>query len=305
MVFNSILLLVSFIIPVLCLFMWPVTTREILKDLRLLRILHYIALALLGSVLYFSGSRNLFTGLQQVLVFILLIAALLYAAVFAIVSNNIADLEADKISNTNRPLVKGTVQQHTYLIAGIFCLVYSALLSLLVHAAMFYCIILISTGYYIYSCRPFRLKRIPFIAKLLIGLNSLVITICGFVLAGGQVADFPLVWVIFIMLPLSLAANFVDLKDTTGDGQTGVQTLPVILGQTRAIQLIAFFTACTYIMAAAIIHILWVYPLCGLMASIHIALLYRKPYNEKPVFFIYISALFGLNIILLLNKYLL
>jgi len=304
MLYYSLLLLVSFMVPVFFLFVCPVITREILRDLRLIRILHYIALALLGAVLYFSGATTFFLQAQQALVFTLFIAALVYAAVFAIITNNIADLEADKICNINRPLVKGTVKQTHYLLAGIFCLAYSVVLSLLVHRAMFYGILLISAGYYIYSCRPLRLKRIPFIAKLLIGFNSLVVAVCGFALAGGQVANFPLSWAIFIILPLSLAANFVDLKDTTGDGQTGIKTLPVILGQSRAIHLIAFFTACTYVMAAVIIHILWVYPLCGMMAIIHITLLYRKPYNEKPVFFIYISALFGLNIILLLNKYL-
>jgi len=55
---------------------------------------------------------------------------------------------------------------------------------------------------------------------------------------------------------------------------------------------------------AFFINYFWLYPMCGIMAILNITLLYRKPYNEKPIFLIYISALFGLNIILLFNKYL-
>ena len=278
-----------------------------LNDLRFVRILHYIALALFGFSLYFSGHDvvTYFSQPGQLLVFPLFIMALIYAAVFAIISNNIADLETDKISNTSRPLVQGKVKQGPYWAAGILCLCFSLTLSFLVSRDMFYAICIISAGYYVYSCKPFRLKRIPFLAKLLIGVNSLVVAICGFVLAGGAVADFPVDWSLFILLPLSLAANFVDLKDTAGDASTGIRTLPVIFGERRAIHLIAFFTICTYVMAAIILNKIWVYPLCGIMMLLHVRLLYRKPFNEKPVFLIYISALFGLNIILLFNKCLL
>lgn len=303
---HSILLLISIGIPFLSLSIYPVITREIFSDLRFMRILHYAALALFGFALYFSNLdvNTYFSQSGELLVFPLFIIALIYAAVFAIITNNIADIETDKISNTRRPLIKGTVKQAHYLLAGIFCLSYALILSLLVNSIMFYGILMISAGYYIYSCKPFRLKRIPFIAKLLIGFNSLVVAVCGFVLAGGRLNDFPVIWAVFIMLPLSLAANFVDIKDIAGDGKTGIKTLPVILGEKRAIHLIVFFTVCTYLMAAVIINLLWVYPLCGIMAILHITLLYRKPYNEKPIFLIYISALFGLNIILLFNKYL-
>jgi len=305
MLTHSILLLISIGIPVAFLFVRPVITRAILNDLRFMRILHYVALALFGFALYFSRHdvETYFSLQQNLLVFPLFIVALVYAAVFAIITNNIADIETDKISNTERPLIKGTVKQTPYLLTGIFCLSYALILSLLVHRMMFYSILMISAGYFIYSCKPFRLKRIPFIAKLLIGFNSLVVAVCGFVLAGGRLIDFPVIWAVFIVLPLSLAANFVDLKDTAGDSKTGIKTMPVIFGERRAIHLIAFFTICTYLMAAVITNLLWVYPLCGIMAILHIALLYRKSYNEKPIFLIYISALFGLNIILLFNKY--
>lgn len=306
MLTHSILLFTSIGLPALCFFCFPVITREILHDLRIMRILHYVALALFGFSLYFSvhDLQPYFYNTDELLIFPLFIMALIYSAVFAIVTNNIADIETDKISNRARPLVTGKVKQVPYLMAGVFCLLYALMHSMLVNSMVFYCILIISTVYYIYSCKPFRLKRIPFIAKLLIGFNSMTVAVCGFVLAGGRLIDFPVIWAVFIILPLSLAANFTDLKDTAGDGKTGVKTLPVILGERKATHLIVFFTFCTYLMAALIINLWWVLLLCGITAMMHIALLYRKPYNEKHVFFIYVSALFGLNIILLFNKYL-
>ena len=302
---HIILLFISIGLPFLFFLLFPVLTKALLRDLRPIRILHYVALALLGFALFFHEKdiTAYFLVAENYFVFPLFILQLTYAAVFAIVTNNIADIETDRISNTQRPLVSGTVALQPYVVAGALCLFISLLLSILVSLTMFCGILIISAGYFIYSCKPFRLKRFPFLAKLIIGFNSLSVSVCGFVLAGGRLQDFPLLWALFILLPLSLAANFIDLKDTAGDKYGGVRTLPVILGEKKATHLIAFFTFCTYAMAVLIINIGWVYLLCAFMAVMHIYFLYRKPYNEKLIFLVYISALFGLNIILLYGKY--
>ena len=274
--------------------------REIIRDLRVLRILHYVALAGLGVALYLRPSDDLFLYFtpHSILVLLIFIVALVYAAVFAIVTNNIADLEADRISNPERPLVSGRVTVTPYYRAGLFCQVYALLLAGLVRKEMFFGILAISAGYFIYSCPPFRWKRFPFIAKLMIGLNSLAVAVCGFVLAGGELRMFPALWVFYILVPLSLAANFVDLKDTAGDGQTGVMSLPVLWGERRARFFIVCCTVFAYAMAGYLLHIIWLYPLLLLLTVAHIWFLYRKPYQEKPVFLVYVTALFGLDIFL-------
>lgn len=293
----------SLIFPLILLFYKSTLTKEILKDLRIVRILHYVALAGLGMALYLRESNylTLYLNSDSFFVFPLFIISLAYSAVFAIVTNNIEDLEADKITNPNRPLVKGTVNAQSYYRVGIFCQVFSFFIAFMAQKEMFYGILAISVGYYIYSCKPFRLKRIPFIAKLIIGCNSLAVAVCGFVLAGGNVFDFPLIWVFYILIPLSLAANFVDLKDTEGDGKTGIKTLPVLWGEPKAKLFIAGCTVSAYIMAGVLLRIPWLYPLNFLMAVLHIWFLYKKPYDEKPVFMIYVSALFGLDIFLFIS----
>ena len=303
---HLLLLAVSIFLPVLMRFISPSLTKEIIRDLRPLRILHYVVLALLGIAVVDNDERlaEFFAGRETMFVFPLFIIAITYAAVFAIVTNNLEDLEADKFTNPSRPLVLETVNKDSYLLAGILCLAYSLFLSFLVRKEMFFGIIAISAGYYIYSCRPFRIKKIPIVSKLFIGLNSFMLAVCGFLLTGGILKDFPLNWALFILLPLSLSANFVDIKDIEGDKKTGVNTLPVLFGERKAKAFIAVCTLCTYLMASILISIIWFYPLVILMAVLHCYLLYRKPYNEKPIFIVYISGLLGLEIILFFHKYL-
>ncbi len=54
-------------------------------------------------------------------------------------------------------------------------------------------------------------------------MNGWMVTVCGYALAGGEWSTFPWIWSIFIFVPLSLAANFIDLKDIAGDKATGLR----------------------------------------------------------------------------------
>jgi 4-hydroxybenzoate polyprenyltransferase len=278
----------------------PRLTRELLRDLRVPRILHFVALGGLGMALHlrtFGSFESLPLG-KLAVAGGLLVAALTYAAVFAIVTNNITDLEADRISNPDRPLVRGTVDKRSYLVAGIFALVWALVIAACTHVALLWGILGISAGYYVYSCPPLRLKRIPIVAKLVIGLNSWIVAVCGFALAGGNPLEFPWIWTVFILVPLSFAANFIDLKDTEGDRATGIATLPVLLGERRARHVIVAGTLATYLMGGILLGLPWVYPLNAGAAALHIFFLYRKPYDERWVFLIHVGAIFGLDIFL-------
>jgi 4-hydroxybenzoate polyprenyltransferase len=301
MQYWSVLFLLALAFPVLCYLLWPSVTRVILSDLRLPRILHYVALAGLGAALWLREEERrgaIFQDTTLWMRFGLLVVCLTYAAIFAIVTNNLEDLEADRISNRGRPLVQGRVDARRYLIAGIACELVALALAFAADARMGAGILAISAGYYVYSCRPLRLKRVPILSKLLIGFNSLCVAVCGYALAGADWRAFPMAWLLFIMLPLSLAANFVDLKDTAGDRVQGVATLPVLLGESLARHLIAAATFTTYLMGAILLGIAWVYPLNLLGAGLHIYFLYRKPYDERWVFLILVGAMFALDILL-------
>ena len=290
----------SILIPCCGYFFHPVLIKEIIRDLRILRILHYVALVGLGLSLRLANSDAVQPeiNLTGILTLILVILAITYAAIFAIVTNNIADIETDKISNSDRPLIIKSVDSELYVKGGIFCLFYALILSALISKEVFYGILLITIGYYLYSCKPFRLKRIPLLAKLIIGLNSLTMAITGFGLAGGQWMDFPKIWGFYILVPLSLAANFIDLKDIEGDRVMNVKTLPVMWGEKHAKLFIALTTFSAYIFAAYLLGIQWLYPCVALLALIHVWLLYAAPYNEKPIFLTYVTSIFALDVFL-------
>ena len=285
------------LIPLLSYLSAPTLTTAILSDLRLPRILHYIILSFLGTAILHQHTPDI-PLLPTLLSQFSFAICLTYAALYAIISNNLADLEADRLTNPHRPHVLGTIDPATYhragLIAQALALTFAALLSW----PMFIATAAISLGYYLYSCPPFRLKRIPILAKTIIGLNSLIVTVTGYVLSGGKLTEFPLPWALFVLIPLSLSANFVDLKDTAGDRATGIRTLPVILGQRPATYLIALFTLLTYLCAGLLLDIPILWPLVMANAILHIFFLLRQPYREGPVFLAYLMGLIGLVVLL-------
>lgn len=286
--------------PIVGLLFAPKLTKEILKDLRIPRIINYIALACMGIALVLRAPemRHFLSDFDFWLRFGVMVMGLTYAAVFAIVTNNIADLAADKISNPDRPLVQAQVNQKSYLVAGIFCLAFALLISFLVQIELFWGILAISSGYFIYSCKPFRLKSVPLLAKLMIGFNALSVALMGYAMAGGDWLAFPLSWLFFILVPLSLAANFIDLKDIEGDRATGIKTIPVLIGETNAKHFMAISALACYLYGGYLLNIWWVWPINIGGAIAHIFFLYRKPFSEKMVFLILITALFGLDLFL-------
>ncbi len=292
----------SLFFPLLVWWKFPLYFKVILKDIRALRILHYIILTVLGSVLFWNQAKLSITLLSSDIIFshLFFFISLIYAAIFAIVTNNIADLETDKISNPNRPLVAKTIPINAYLKAGIICLILALVISMFSGYKSTLGIFFISLGYFIYSCKPLRLKRFLFLAKFIIGVNSWIAALCGYSLMGGLWHDFPLSWSIFILIPLALAANFIDLKDTEGDRKMNVKTLPVVFGEQKAKYAIAIFTFATYVMAGVLLHHIWMYPLVLFACGVHLYFLLKTPYKEKPVFLMYINSLIALIILLLI-----
>ena len=301
----QILLVFVAILPILVLgWMKPAFFRELVLDIRLGRILHYFVLFLVGIVLKNNSISLIFktepvVWLEAGLYFIVLV----YAAVFAIASNNIEDIEIDQLTNTNRPLVKNAVDPKLYDRTSKISLLFSLVFSVLIGIEFFLAILGISLIYYIYSCKPFKLKRFVFLAKFLIGINSLISAVCGFYVAGGDLKQFPVFWLLFILIPVSLMANFVDLKDTVGDKAAGIKTLPVLLGDSNAKRLIALFTISAYVWVYFYFNTLWIALLLIATCSVHVFLLFRKPYQEKPLFLLHNSLFIGLIVLVLTSAY--
>ena len=217
--------------------------------------------------------------------------------------NNIQDVEGDRISNINRPLVSEKIPLVSYKRIAWLALVISLLASLLVNRTCFILISLVIGSYYVYSCPPLRIKKIPILSKFIVGINSFLMALMGYAVFGGPVLTFPSEYAFFILVPLSLASNFIDLKDYGGDKAMGILTLPVIFGLSISKIIISVFTLFSYVTIYLIIkdyHLpVYIELAPFLLCLLHIYFLNRKNYKERPVFAIYLSGLIALLIILI------
>jgi len=265
-----------------------------LKDIRPFRVIHYILLVALGIALYNRQVEVEIINSHNIFKFYLIPVSIVLVAVFAIVTNNIEDIEIDKISNKDRPLVKDEINKKNYLKAANLSLALALITSLMAGVNCFYFISLIMLGYYLYSMPPFKLKRIPVLSKAIIGLNSGFMALLGYTAFGGNVIDFPMKYMFFILIPLSLSANFIDIKDYEGDKYVGIKTMPVLFGNKVAKILISIFTLFAYLTAFLILKLDWlIYPI-SILCMLHIYFLNRKNYNEKPVFVAYLTGILGM-----------
>ena len=273
----------------------------LLADSRLSRILHYLLMSILGASIFVESYSDFF-HLDLILRFTLFFFLLFYAGMFAIVINNIEDVETDKLTNPQRPLVQSLIPLKDYRKIGVLCLIIAVFISLFIHQLEVFAILGMSVVYYLYSAKPLKLKRYVILAKLLIGINSLIAAVYGFAIVGGFVFMFPIEWAFFLTIPISLMANFVDLKDTEGDRIAHVNTLPVLLGNKKVTYLIAVFTVFTYTFASFLLDNLYIYFINLVCCLLHVYLLFRVPYNEKPLFILHNGLFIGLIVLLLILK---
>lgn len=279
------------------------TSFELLKDIRIERILHYFVVTAFGYVLFqYEHKVKIHVEYSKILEGIIYFFSLFYAAFFAIATNNEADIEIDKISNKNRPLVKKTVNIKEYRIVAYFSLILSFGISIILGTHYFLCVFGLSLIYFLYSCKPFRFKKYVIFAKFLIGINTFLCALTGFVSVGGSVFDFPFFWTFFILVPIALLANFIDLKDVEGDGKNGIQTIPVLFGIKATLQFLSFIIFICYLFVFFYFEIVWFLGILIPLVIIHLYLLWHKPYKEKPLFYLHNFLFLGLIVLFLLAQ---
>jgi 4-hydroxybenzoate polyprenyltransferase len=271
--------------------------RSMLKNTRLTRTFHYMLLCLLGILTY-----GLIHPLKDFFALINMASALLsigLAFQFSVVINDIFDVEGDRISNSDRPLITQSLDKQTYLHIGFVCLALSLLLAAWTSAKMFMILLLFISLYFLYSAPPLRLKRFLPISAFIIGLQALLAFLAGQCalqkgIAHAQLAAPVLSWLVFMVFFLS--SHVKDLKDIAGDREMGIPTLPVLLGEKKGRDHIALLVFLSYCLVAALLPIvfpdvnIFVVSLGFALANL-IAL--RKNAQERTIFILYfIYALF-------------
>lgn len=302
---NIIVLLELFLASFLA-FVWlwrfnPKKFHAVLKNIRLTRSIHYILLCLLGVFLYCLNSplKDFFALIRIASIFL----SIFFAFQFSIIINDIFDMDCDKISNVKRPLITQTLNKDEYLKIGYVSLALSLLFAYWVSEISLMIVLLFIAFYFLYSAPPLRLKRFFPVSSIIIGLQALLAFIAGeFCLQYDYVPKFIhpyLYWLIFISFTLS--GNIKDLKDIEGDKQTGIATLPVMLGEKKGRFIIALFVLTSYCLVPCFISFSYpnsgVFTISLLFGLANFVYIRNKNAKEKIIFLNYFIYVFILMLI--------
>ena len=270
--------------------------KALLKNLRFTRSFHYIIMVIMGISLYFYDMRE--TDVFILIKIMGMLCAIFFACQFSAVVNDIFDIECDRISNKDRPLITGVLDKSEYLKVGVVYLAFALLFAIWVSDTCFMITLVFIAMYFIYSVPPFRLKRFFPISSMIIGIQALLAFLLGQMsleTEGVQTFIYPsILWLIFLAFMLS--SNIKDLKDIEGDRHCGVYSLPIIFGEVKARQIIACLVFLSYLIVPLFLYpmfyksiILILSFLFGLANYFYIK---RKNAQEKIIFYIYFMYTF-------------
>lgn len=300
------------LLPLLMVYVYlinPFLFKIVAKDSRLLRVMHYQLMLVLGMVLAFlNSSYDIFQLLyftpRILMMTVFTMISLFFACLFSINVNNLADIEIDKICNQDRPLIKHEMNVQHYRLLGYAFLAISFFYAAMTNAYVFLIISICVGSYYLYSALPIRFKRVTLFSKLVISGNSLALVLLGYILVQKGIYGFPSVLFLIFLAGFTLAANFIDLKDTQGDRAAGVLTLPVLMGEKSAKLLIGSAFWGTYLAFFYLINNYYFIPLLIVAGGIQFYLINRKLYREWLILLFHnISILILIVYFLVLKQY--
>jgi len=275
-------------------------TLAVWRNIRWLRIGHYAFMIALGALFQHdhSGFRS-FSDIAWPMAGMFL--SLFSAALIATNHNDTADVDADAVSNPQRPLVSGKVTvlelRRVNRWLWPFALAGSALIT--PWLALFP---LVAIGLYAaYSLPPLRLKRLPVLAHILIGADSAWCILWGFSACPGPHDALPWRYMILALAVFSIGFHVKDLKDISGDRAAGVPTLATLLPEPWNRVLIALLSASCFPLVMLILGRSdmagWIGAAVG--APISFFLISRPTYRERLLFGLY----FAYAAVLLATKY--
>lgn len=268
-------------------------------NIRPIRLFHYWSAFFIGV-----GAAYLTFGIKPDFNFynLLGLTVILFSVAFAwlrsVFENDIVDLEADEISNPERPLTKKEMSVNE---AKNFNLVFfglSVLGALIVSYHALILILFVQIIAFLYSLPPFQLKRFPIVNPILIAVVSISVILNGFfwLAPSANLGQFPLKFLLAALIIFSLGANFKDIKDFHGDKKAGIKTIPVIFGEKKGKMIIGvlFFLAA---LGGAVVLGEMILLLAAMIFGIAgFFLINKKRYNEKSLFAVYFAYILSIII---------
>ena len=294
--FNKLMSQILFVLSILfsAILFWNIDKQKfkaVLKNSRGERILFYLTLLVLGMCgAYLLGNK--LGSWVDILSIVCLMFAWIGIWLYAVQVNDIEDIDIDKISNQERPLVQHTITASEAKEIGYIWLIVALAGSWSVGFYPFYmCLVAIIISY-VYSVSPLRLKRVTALSTFLISIACLVTILAGFffVSINKVVATFPVLFVIKILIIFTLGVSIKDMKDVEGDGVNGIKTVPVIFGKNGP-WVVGVFFGLSVLLVPIFISFYLLYIIAIPTAIIGYKLVTKTPYKEKSVFILYFSYL--------------
>lgn len=261
--------------------------KEVLRNARPERVLSYISLIALGALYAQTMTPIVFTWVEG-LGLIVLSLSWFSACMYAIHTNDLADIDIDTISNPDRPLPKHTLTPQMMRDIGFGWLVLSLVGAYIVGYYPFFMMLIFTSAYYLHSAPPLRLKRVPILSSFLNSLTCLATVLAGFFFLSPDkmLTAFPTLLVIGIIVVFTLSSNFRDIKDIEGDRAAGIQTLPVISG-TYGKQVVGVLLALGFLLVPIFLSFYTLYLFALPAAVIGYRLCVKQPYKERYLFILY------------------
>ncbi len=265
---------------------WKINTEKflaIIRNARPERIASYLALLFSGmGFAYINGLGNPFTWADLLGMFCLGISWI-SLWMYAVHSNDIADVEIDTISNTERPLVKKDLDEKSMRETGYVWLAMALLGSWCAGFYPFFMSLAYVFASHIYSSPPLRLRQFPIISSFLIGVASLATILSGFffISVNKQIQTFPSLLGLGIVLMVTLAINVKDMKDIEGDKANGILTLPILFGKNGP-KAVGVCFALSFLLVPLFLSFYSLYIIAIPCAYIGYRLVVKKPYRERP-----------------------
>lgn len=295
---SQILFLLSFIFGLILFF--KIDSRKfksVLGNIRSERSNFYTFCLLCGMGFAYVNGLSFGISLIDLLGITCLVFSWVSLWMHAVHINDVNDLEIDKISNKERPLVKEELTKEEMFDTSNVWLASALLGSWSAGFYPFFMSLVYICCSYIYSSPPFRLRRFPIVSSFLIAIASLSTVLAGFFFLSvdKNIYTFPILLSFGIIVMVTLAINFKDIKDVEGDRENGIMTIPTLFPN-KGVKIVGALSAISILLiplflSFASLNIVTV-P-CALASHYFIN---KKPYSEKPIFIIRFMLLAGISI---------
>lgn len=304
--FNKFISQILFLISsILALFLFSKINKEkfiaVLKNVRLERINFYNLSLLSGMGFAFINGLVSNFVLTDILTIVCLLISWGALWMNAVHLNDIYDLEIDEISNTERPLVKKILDKKQMKDIGNLWLTIGLTGAFICGFYPFFMALVYTSCSYIYSVPPLRLRRFPIVPSFLIGIACLSTILAGFFLLSEakDIKAFPPLLAVGIVIMVTLAINFKDVKDIEGDKKAKVMTIPVLFPK-NGVKIVALLFSLSILLVPIFLSFYLLFVLSVPASIIGYKIITKKPYNERNVFILRFFFLGGIALSYLL-----